>query len=314
MQDEWNRVPLEFLGVLSARGADAVAYLQGQLSNDVMRLSGERSVLAGYHNPQGRVIALLRLMPGERDEVLAVLPRELIGVVASRLGKFILRAKVTLTDASGQWHIAGLIPPEPGAGAAGPAPPLAPLLPAAPDRIGRLEGSMAVRVGAGAPRWLLLSGTDRAPQLERCKAAPVQRWYRHAVAAGEPQVYAATSEQFVAQMLNLDLLDAVAFEKGCYTGQEVIARAHYRGRVKRRLQRFRTAEARALRPGDAGELTDGRAFRVVESAPLGEGGCEFLAVAPLPGAAGSDLVPGKDRSSGAPLPAESLELPYALPG
>jgi hypothetical protein len=81
-------------------------------------------------------------------------------------------------------------------------------------------------------------------------------------------------------MLNLDVLGAIAFDKGCYTGQEVIARAHYRGRVKRRLQRFRSRGPLDLKPGDRGELADGRSFTVVEAVRLVDGRCEFLAVAP----------------------------------
>jgi folate-binding protein YgfZ len=106
-------------------------------------------------------------------------------------------------------------------------------------------------------------------------------WQRLEVAAGQPQVYAATSEEFVAQMLNLDALGGIAFDKGCYTGQEVIARAHYRGRVKRRMQRFVSRGACQLSPGDAGQLTDGRTFKVVLSAPLADGRCDFLAVVSL---------------------------------
>src|SRR6185436_19290564 len=92
--------------------------------------------------------------------------------------------------------------------------------------------------------------------------AALAAWQRADVEAGLPQVYAATSESFVAQMLNLDLLGGIAFDKGCYTGQEVIARAHYRGRVKRRLQRWRNTGTAALRPGDAARGPDGRALTV----------------------------------------------------
>ena len=105
------------------------------------------------------------------------------------------------------------------------------------------------------------------------------QWRALDIAAGAPQVYSATAGQFVAQMLNLDCIDAVSFTKGCYTGQEVIARAHYRGRVKRRMQRFETLLPAPLAAGDAGQLEDGRGFRVVESAAAGRrpqrvpGGC-----------------------------------------
>ena len=142
---------------------------------------------------------------------------------------------------------------------------------------------------------------------------PSERWRALAVAAGEPQICAATSEQFVAQMLNLDVLGAIAFDKGCYTGQEVIARAHYRGRVKRRLQRFVTHSPLRLEPGDAGELSDGRAFKVVNAVALADGRCEFLAVAPLAGtdSAAGRPQPGAERAT--VISAQQLALPYPLP-
>jgi len=124
-------------------------------------------------------------------------------------------------------------------------------------------------------------------------------------------VYAATSEEFVAQMLNLDALGAIAFDKGCYTGQEVIARAHYRGRVKRRLQRFVTCGPHVLEPGDAGTLADGRAFKVVDAVQRADGSCEFLAVAPLIEDESAPASP--EATSGERLAAETLPLPYPLP-
>jgi folate-binding protein YgfZ len=137
-------------------------------------------------------------------------------------------------------------------------------------------------------------------------------WQLLAIAAGEPQVYAATSEAFVAQMLNLDALGAIAFDKGCYTGQEIIARAHYRGKVKRRLQRFRTPVPAQLKPGDDGELGDGRSFKVVDAAQRTDGLCEFLAVTTL-GHVDADPAGGRAPAAGAPLSAEWLALPYVLP-
>src|SRR5438105_6332890 len=150
---------------------------------------------------------------------------------------------------------------------------------------------------------------------------------RSQVAAGEPEVYAVTSEQFVAQMLNLDVLGAIAFDKGCYTGQEIIARAHYRGRVKRRMQRFLTDAPTALEPGGSSVLPDGRSLRVVRAIAGTDGRCEFLAVTALAtaeGAPGAEAASGADGSSGAdgaagtsttaaPLHAQRLELPYSLP-
>ena len=423
MQTDWNLIALEDLGALRVRGADAVRFLQGQVSNDVARLTPQHSLLAGYHNPQGRTIALLRLVLLEQDDLLAILPRELAATVASRLSKFILRARVKIADESAGWRIAGLVAPgtsgggsrasavESGGGAMGSGtsgagsgtpdsaaaasraanwaaaqfertsarvalqargdagtsaamglnegasssaaaqldvadatislPDASALM--LPDSVGsqsRVDNSVIVRVGAAPPRWLVVSPAEAAPLLSAVAPADRESWRLLDIAAGEPQVYAATSEEFVAQMLNLDALDAIAFDKGCYTGQEVIARAHYRGRVKRRLQRFVSRGTLRLAAGDSGQLADGRAFKVVEAAQLAEGRCEFLAVAPMasgdheprdtqstapPNAVATDGTgskvaspPGTGAGSattlaqGVPVDAEQLPLSYAL--
>jgi folate-binding protein YgfZ len=230
------------LGAVRVHGPDARAFLQGQLSNDVMQLSAAHPMLAGLHNPQGRTTAVLRLFLPAPDEVLAVLPRELAAPVIARLSKFVLRSKVKLSEAE------------------------------APADI----------------------------DAEERRVLDIQQ--------GIPQVYAATSEAFVAQMLNLDVVGGISFEKGCYTGQEVIARAHYRGRVKRRMQRFLSKSALTLAPGAVGALADGRSFRVVDAMQVAQGRCEFLAVAPLPGGDAGEPEPDATR-----VEAESLALPYSLP-
>jgi folate-binding protein YgfZ len=293
-----------------------VPFLQGQLSNDVALLSPQRALLAGYHNPQGRVIALLRLLQPEPEQVLAVLPRELVSLVIARLSKFVLRAKVKLADESAQWSVSGLLSeasagePEDIAASAFANFPAA--LPAAQQAAAQLGGTIAVCVARQPARWLLLRPASQAPLTDAAAAAPLE-WQRRAIAAGEPQVYRATTEEFVAQMLNLDALGAIAFDKGCYTGQEVIARAHYRGRVKRRMQRFVTVPGQQpLKPGDTGELNDGRAFRAVDAVLRADGRCEFLAVAPL--AAGeAEAAPPTGPAGTDRVDAQTLPLPYAVP-
>jgi tRNA-modifying protein YgfZ len=281
------------LGVVRVQGADAVKFLQGQVSNDVTRLSPETAVLAGLHNAQGRAIALLRLVLAGPDEVLAILPRELAGPVAARLAKFVLRAKAKVSDASPEWVIDGFE----GADVA--------------------EGTARARVSAA--RWLVISPVS-AETSAPADASEREHWRALDIAGGVPQVYAATSEAFVAQMLNLDVVDGIAFDKGCYTGQEVIARAHYRGKVKRRLQRFVTQAPARLAAGDSGTLRDGRSFKVVDAVQTADGRCEFLAVAPL--AAGDDdaanaaagTMPGAEGSAAMEkIEVRQLPLPYALP-
>ncbi|HZC87550.1 MAG TPA: hypothetical protein VE266_11190, partial [Steroidobacteraceae bacterium] len=266
---------LDALGVLRARGPEAMSFLQGQLSNDLTRLATDRALLAGYHNPQGRVIALLRVLQLAPGDLLAVLPRELVPAVIARLSKFILRAKVKLVDDSQSWRITGLLAAADGDADGSAADPAAATavaaLPTAVDSVARIADAVAVQVAEQPSRWLLLTPATRSPLADGAAVPAPEIWRRCAIAAGEPQVYAATSEEFVAQMLNLDALGAIAFDKGCYTGQEVIARAHYRGRVKRRLQRFVTRRPQALKPGDAGTLADGRAFKVVDAVQRADG-------------------------------------------
>jgi folate-binding protein YgfZ len=317
MRSDVSTVALDTLGVLRVRGPDAQSFLQGQLSNDLMRLATDRSLLAGYHNPQGRVIALLRMLQLAPEDLLAVLPRELVPTVIARLSKFILRAKVKLVDESQSWRINGLLasgaPADATQGGVSPAAAARQVaaLPAALDSVAHDTAAVAVRVAQQPARWLLLTPTAQPPPTDATALVPPETWRRAVIASGEPQVYAATSEEFVAQMLNLDALGAIAFDKGCYTGQEVIARAHYRGRVKRRLQRFVTRAPHALKPGDTGTLADGRGFEVVDAVPQPDGRCEFLAVAPLAESESAAAVPA--AASAERLAAESLPLPYPLP-
>ncbi len=292
-----NPIALDSLGAVRVRGADAVKFLQGQLSADLGLLSAQRALLAGLHNPQGRVIALLRLIELAPQDVLALTARELAPALVARLAKFVLRSKVTLAEESAEWRIEGLLA-DPGAGT--------PLQIAQAGGVVRDGDAQIVRIGEVAGRYLKVApaagaATAQAPE------ANARAWELAAIEAGAPQVYAATSEAFVAQMLNLDVLGGIAFDKGCYTGQEVIARAHYRGRVKRRMQRFATAAPANLKPGDSGTLPDGRGFEVVRAALRPDGRTEFLAVTALAADAAA-AEPGVAR-----MEAQALPLPYALP-
>lgn len=292
-------VRLDDMGIVRVQGTDATRFLQGQLSNDLTRLAPERSLLAGYHNPQGRTIALVRLLWVGTEDCIALLPRELTPVLAARLAKFVLRAKVKITDQSTAWHAFGVI------GAESAAEALA--------AVGSSTAIAHARVGNTPARWLIVWPAE-SPVSAVTGDADRNRWHRLDIESGQPQIFAATSEEFVAQMLNLDVLDAISFEKGCYTGQEVIARAHYRGRMKRRLQRFVTAAPQTLTAGSSGKLADGRAFKVVDAVQLDDGRCEFLAVAPLTLARAEDPAAEDTSADAAQLvDAQPLPLPYSLP-
>src|SRR5258708_14519415 len=217
MSTEWNSLSLDSLGRRRERGADVVSFLEGQISKDVAGLGPERSLLAGYHNPQGRVIALLRLVQLAPDDLLAILPRELIAVVVQRLGKFVLRAKVKLADDSAAWTVTRLLgcAPPPGAAASAPASyAAADALPATMNGVTRIDASLALRVAGEPGRWLLVSPLAQPPPVSGCSPVGAEVWQRLAIEAGEPQVYAATPPAVVGPKVNFDAPRGVALVKG----------------------------------------------------------------------------------------------------
>jgi folate-binding protein YgfZ len=268
----------EGYGVLAVRGPDSAKFLQGQLSADMEALAPRASTIAGFHNPQGRVVAVLAVARTSEEEFLAALPRGLVESVVQRLRKFVLRARVRIEDVSTSVRVLRML---------------------ATDH----EPSVS-----WGHRKLLLVPQDH--RLYDDPGSPAGSWNLADVAEGLPLVYAQTSELFVAQMLNLDVLGAISFAKGCYTGQEVIARAHYRGRVKRRMQRWRNSSGTALKPGDAARATDGRALTVVRVADDGSGRQELLAL----GNFGPVAEPTADTHEAGVVVVEGpLPLPYELP-
>jgi folate-binding protein YgfZ len=282
---------LDDLAVVVVRGGDAIQFLQGQLSQDVSQMQDGDAVLAGLHNAQGRCVAAPRVVRVTREQYLLVVPADLAEAMRSLLSRYVLRARVKLEEASPAWRVYGATGPDAAA--------------AASTRLSMAMDASGMRQLIVAPRGEPLPDGDVVTR---------ENWRLDDIADGLPEIRAATSGLFVAQMLNLDLLGAIAFDKGCYTGQEVIARAHYRGQVKRRMQRFFTASDAVLAPGLKLKLADGRAAQVVIAAPGESGGQEFLAVAPMPAAAGA--LPADDDSGSTDselLACSQLPLPYSPP-
>jgi tRNA-modifying protein YgfZ len=282
--------PLPHLGILRFTGADALDFLQGQVSNDTQRLAGNTSVFAAYSNAQGRVLALIYLLP-HSSGILAILPREILEVTMERMRKFILRAKVRIEDAGDSLTVAGQY------GAAVP-----------PGGYVEKDGLGTCPVGHDSTRAWVIGPKEELPAADAAHLERTEKEWRLAdIRAGLPQIYAATSEAFVAQMLNLDLLDGISFTKGCYTGQEIIARTQHLGRIKRRMFRLQ------LPPGDwqigqSVRLVDGRQGRLTEVIAA-DGHVEALAVL--------SLEAGPAVSSEAPteilVDAAALPLPYTMP-
>lgn len=302
--------PLPELGVIAVRGVDARKFLNGQVSQDVLGLQSGRVELAGLHNPQGRLLALLRLVPFGPHDVLCVLPRALITDTVAGLRKFLLRAKATVNDESSLWQIEGL--------------PGDPLLEAATGSARAEADCVQWRHCSDGRVLRLRPAGSPAPAISEAPvdAEAARAWQLADVAGGLPQIDPVTRGEFVAQMLNLDVLGGISFSKGCYTGQEVIARAHYRGRVKRRVQRFRTASGAGLTPGQRIQLAtlpDGRSgvrSAQVVNVASSSAGCEFLAVTAFGNTETPDETAAAASTSATEVPvvsATALPMTYALP-
>ena len=270
---------LPFLGVLRFYGEDAARFLQGQVTHDTQLLADGRTLLAACNTPQGRVIALLRLKQTE-DAVYALLPADLLEHVASRLRRFVLRAKVDVqiaADLQVAW-VGGQPFSETLAVESYDATRTMSVIPqaGATELVSfdyAADRQIVATPGASLRAITGLSLSKSLPGIE-------QEWWAADIAAGLPQVFRASSEAFVPQMLNLDLLDGISFTKGCYTGQEIVARTQHLGRIKRRTFRYRLTGGAPLAPLAGLSLDGTKVAEVVMSAQRGPF-VELLAVTSL---------------------------------
>lgn len=274
-----NLFDLGQFGLIRVSGEDAADFLQGQLTNDVRELAADSSQLSSYCSPKGRMMASFRLFR-LGDDILIQLPRTRLGPILQRLRMFVLRSKVTLEDASDDLVQIAL------AGDCAPAI-LGDLAPAAADEAVQGDGLVVVRLAGDRPRFLAAGTPATITALWQQAAgtatpAGAAAWRLLDIRAGIPVVEEETVEAFVPQMTNLQLINGVSFTKGCYTGQEVVARMQYLGKLKRRM--FRVSVDMDPCPAAGTELFSPRsasgqgAGRIVSAAPAPGGGCEALAV------------------------------------
>lgn len=236
VQREPVLMPLGELGMLEVSGADAVAFLQAQLTNDVAQQDETMLRLAGYCTPKGRLLAVF-FQWRVGDTILLQLPRDIVASVAKRLKMFVLRSKVRIDDVSDAWRTYALCGPRADEilAQAGFEVPDAPgvVRGAGPIRVARVRPSPRVQ----ARFVLLVPAADAASVALRLpvRTAASGAWWWTQVDAAVPTVVAATQEKFVPQMVNLEVLGGVSFKKGCYPGQEVVARSQYLGKLRRRM-------------------------------------------------------------------------------
>lgn len=297
---------LSIHGLIAISGADHQTFLQGQVTNDIKLLT-QGAQFNGYCTPKGRLLALFYSFSVE-DVIYLQCPRALVPDLVKRLRMYILRSKVLVEDASEKFYSLGLASEH-----------LAQVLPGLPEQAHQLlktdQGILIRQADSGAQqRAQLIVQAEQAEavwQSLRTTFTPASTvvWEALEIQAGIPQVYAATKEQFVPQMVNLDALNGINFKKGCYTGQEIVARTHYLGKVKRRtLLAQLPASAQAPQAGhalqDAQAQEAGQLVRVAPDALTG--GWVVLAECRL-----------ESKESGAILwqgqPLAFKELPYLLP-
>ena len=300
------------LGLLVASGADAAAFLHAQLSSDVQNLARTAGQWTSYNSPKGRMLAtayLYRRAAADGDAFVALLSRDLVQAIVRRLSMFVLRSKVRIVDASVDHRVLGVGGPKAAAaidGAFGQHPPAGGVdthggtdVVALPD--GRFVVVCAVETASSALAALAAHAEPAG--------AEVWRWL--AVQSGVAVVDASTQDAFVPQTANWDAIGGLDFRKGCYPGQEIVARTQYLGRLKERLFRF----ASDAPPPPSGTRLYGEAFvgqatgTVVISAPSPSGGSEFLAVVQQAALEAGPLAIGAPEG----IRAVPLPLPYDLP-
>ena len=299
-------VRLRDWGVIRAQGVDAASFLHGQLTQDVQQLDEHNARLAGFCTAKGRLLASLIVWRAGADELLLACSADVLPATLKRLSMFVLRAKCKLSDASEAIALYGLAGDSATQWLGGDAP-------ASPWQRANCAGDTGTQVlrlpdSEGTSRYLLAAPSDApAPAL---RALSPEDWAWLEVGSGVPRIVAATVEQFVPQMINFELVGGVNFQKGCYPGQEIVARSQYRGTVKRRAFVFDSA-APAL-PGQEvfhGADAEQPAGMVVNAASRG-GSHRAMVEVKLSALDEGSLHLG---DAGGPLLQRAARQPYAVP-
>ncbi len=299
--------PLAQFGLIRATGEDTAGFLHNLFSNDVQHLGRDHAVRCGFCSPKGRLLADFLLWRDDHDYLLQ-LSADIQPAILKKLGMYVLRSKVKLADAGDDVVLLGIA----GSGTAAAVKLLGIDFPAAALGVARFDGGTAIRLDER--RCQLALREDAAPRVWETLASqlrpvgtPVWRWLE--IEAGIPHITLPTQEEFVPQMANLELLGGVSFTKGCYPGQEVVARTKYLGKVKRRTYRAHIDGSCPLPGTDlySPDLPDQSCGKVIEAAPSPSGGCDILASMLMASAEAGDVHVGS--ADGLRLAFRSLPYP-----
>ena len=218
--DQNTYIPLSQLGILQVVGEEAQGFLQNLLTNDVAALMINQGQLSGFCNAKGRLFSVFFLIRRE-DNYQLVLPKTMCATLQQRLGMYVLRSKVTVTDVSDEYSCTGLI--------------------SASNDASFLDADQLALFPSEQTRFIHIGSKEHTNELveelnsQQWQSAEETRWELLDINAGLPMVYPETKEKFTPQQVNLDTVNGVSFKKGCYPGQEVVARLHYLGTPNRRM-------------------------------------------------------------------------------
>ena len=267
--------PLSQFGLLTVTGADARAFLHAQLSNDIEHLPPGTARRAGYCSAKGRMLASFLVVPRPEGFLLLV-SHDIAAAIVKRLAMYVLRSKVKVSEAGDAWTPFGVW----GHGAAARLRTAGFAVPGDAMEVSTADDRCVVALGD--ERFLVAGPPETATLLASGFTQVAPDWWTLAdVRAGLPLVTLATQDQFVPQMANFELVGGVDFKKGCYPGQEIVARTQYLGKLKRRMYRGWIDAPVPSAPAPGQDLFGGgpqAIGTIVSAAPRPEGGYEFLAV------------------------------------
>ncbi|MEK6594589.1 MAG: folate-binding protein [Pseudomonadota bacterium] len=294
-------------GLLVFSGDDAQSFLHAQLTSDVAGLALSKSQYSGYCTPKGRLLASFLLWRNESGYVLQ-LPAVLREPIQKRMSMYVLRSKVKVADASNEYARMGIS----GDGAAQALNGIAGNVPKMVHDVVHSGGMTMLKLPADRYEIVVLRTHEdrvRAALAAHAEAADAGRWDWLDIRAGIATILPATQEEFVPQMVNFDAIGAVSFNKGCYPGQEIVARMHFLGKLKQRMVLAHIANDVAPRPGDklySADFGDQASGMIANAAPATAGGHDVLAVIQT---TSMNAQPVHLNSPDGP-PLELLPLPY----
>ena len=311
--DQAVLMPLEHLCCYEVSGEDARSFLQGQLTNDIEAISESRGQLSSYCTPKGRMLAIFYICPTQ-NKYLIIIRKDIAESVMKRLQMFVLRSKVTIEPSSDDRVLFGV------AGTSIDSI-LKVLNIASPEKeydVTSSENVLCMKIPGIVPRCMLIGDASLATtttQLENDATATqsFSYWQWLDIVSGIPSVSASTQESFVPQMTNMELIDGVSFSKGCYPGQEIVARLHYLGNASRRMYRIEAHTDTEINPGDDIYLTatepNQAIGNIVTAIKESTDKIAALAVLRIEAAQQNKLAIGSPDG----IPATVMPLPYDIP-